>query len=86
MIIPWQQLPAATLDNLLQEYASRDGTDYGQVETSLADKVEQLKQQLLQGKVVIVYSELHESVNLMLAEEFHKVSIAKKSRLKLLQH
>ncbi|HBD23070.1 MAG TPA: hypothetical protein DC023_01455 [Oceanospirillaceae bacterium] len=72
MIIPWQQLPAATLDNLLQEYASRDGTDYGQVETSLADKVEQLKQQLLQGKVVIVYSELHESVNLMLAEEFQK--------------
>ena len=72
MIIPWQQLPAATLDNLLQEYASRDGTDYGQVETSLADKVGQLKQQLLQGKVVIVYSELHESVNLMLAEEFHK--------------
>ena len=72
MIIPWQQLPAATLANLLQEYASRDGTDYGQVETSLADKVEQLKQQLLQGKVVIVYSELHESVNLMLAEEFQK--------------
>ena len=72
MIIPWQQLPAATLDNLLQEYASRDGTDYGQVETSLADKVEQLKLQLLQGKVVIVYSELHESVNLMLAEEFQK--------------
>ena len=72
MIIPWQQLPVATLDNLLQEYASRDGTDYGQVETSLADKVEQLKQQLLQGKVVIVYSELHESVNLMLAEEFQK--------------
>ncbi len=72
MIIPWQQLPAATLDNLLQEYASRDGTDYGQVEISLADKVGQLKQQLLQGKVVIVYSELHESVNLMLAEEFQK--------------
>ena len=72
MIIPWQQLPAATLNNLLQEYASRDGTDYGQVETSLEDKVEQLQRQLVQGKVVIVYSELHETVNLMLAEEFHK--------------
>ena len=70
MIIPWQQLPVATLDNLLQEYASRDGTDYGPVEVSLADKVEQLKQQLHQGTVVIVYSELHESVNLMLADEF----------------
>ena len=70
MIIPWQQLPVATLDSLLQEYASRDGTDYGQVEISLADKVQQLKQQLRQGTVVIVYSELHESVNLMLAAEF----------------
>ncbi|MDP6968136.1 MAG: YheU family protein [Gammaproteobacteria bacterium] len=70
MIIPWQQLPTATLDSLLQEYASRDGTDYGQVETSLADKVAQLKQQLQQGTVVIVYSELHESVNLMLAADF----------------
>jgi len=72
VIIPWQQLPAATLNNLLQEYASRDGTDYGQVETSLEVKVEQLQRQLAQGKVVIVYSELHETVNLMLAEEFHK--------------
>ena len=70
MIIPWQQVPAETLDNLLQEYASRDGTDYGWVETSLASKVQQLKTQLLQGTVVIVYSELHETVNLMLADEF----------------
>ena len=70
MIIPWQQVPAETLDNLLQEYASRDGTDYGWVEMSLASKVQQLKTQLRQGTVVIVYSELHETVNLMLADEF----------------
>jgi len=69
MIIPWQQVPAETLDNLLQEYASRDGTDYGWVEMSLASKVQQLKTQLRQGTVVIVYSELHETVNLMLADE-----------------
>jgi len=70
MIIPWQQIPTATLDNLLAEYASRDGTDYGLVETPLATKVEQIRGQLQQGKVVIVFSELHETVNIMLAEEF----------------
>ncbi|MCP4790427.1 MAG: YheU family protein [Gammaproteobacteria bacterium] len=70
MIIPWQQLPVATLDNLLQEYASRDGTDYGWVETPLATKVAQLKSQLQSGKVVIVYSELHETVSVMLADQF----------------
>ncbi|HCH25226.1 MAG TPA: hypothetical protein DE179_13125 [Oceanospirillaceae bacterium] len=70
MIIPWRQIPAATLDNLLQEYASRDGTDYGLVEIPLSTKVEQIRGQLQSGQVVIVYSELHETVNLMLAEEF----------------
>ena len=70
MIIPWQQIPAATLDNLLEEYASRDGTDYGLVEVPLQTKVEQIRAQLQNGKVVIVFSELHETVNIMLAEEF----------------
>jgi len=70
MIIPWQQIPAATLDNLLEEYASRDGTDYGLVEASLQTKVEQIRGQLQSGKVVIVFSELHETVNIMLAEKF----------------
>ena len=70
MIIPWQQIPAATLDNLLEEYASRDGTDYGLVEVPLQTKVEQIRAQLQNGQVVIVFSELHETVNIMLAEEF----------------
>ena len=70
MIIPWQQIPAATLDNLLAEYASRDGTDYGLVEVSLQTKVEQIRTQLQSGKVVIVFSELHATVNIMLAAEF----------------
>lgn len=70
MIIPWQQISPATLDNLLAEYASRDGTDYGLVEVSLGTKVEQIRAQLQSGKVVIVFSELHETVNIMLAQEF----------------
>ena len=66
MIIPHQQLAPVTLDSLLEEHALRDGTDYGELEVSLSVKVEQLKRQLDSGEVVLVYSELHESVNLVL--------------------
>ena len=70
MIVPWQDINADTLNHLLEEFASRDGTDYGDYEISLADKVDQLKVQLQQKRILVVYSELHESVNIVPAEQF----------------
>ena len=70
MIVPWQQINADTLNHLLEEFASRDGTDYGAQETSLEDKVAQLKTQLSEKRIVVVYSELHESINIVPAEQF----------------
>tara|TARA_B100000780_G_scaffold265457_1_gene220897 strand:+ start:838 stop:1056 length:219 start_codon:yes stop_codon:yes gene_type:complete len=70
MIVPWQQINADTLNYLLEEFSSRDGTDYGAYETSLADKVTQLKIQLEQKRIHVVYSELHESINILPAEQF----------------
>ncbi len=64
MIIPWQDLPAATLDNLIESFVLREGTDYGEKSFSLAEKVAQVRQQLECGDVVILYSELHESVTI----------------------
>ena len=70
MIVPWQNINADTLNHLLEEFASRDGTDYGAYETSLADKEAQLQIQLQQKRIIVVYSELHESVNIVPAEQF----------------
>lgn len=64
MIIPWEQLPAATLQNLIESFVLREGTDYGEETFSLKEKVEHVKQQLIRGDVVILYSELHESVTI----------------------
>ncbi len=64
MIIPWQQLPPATLDSLIESFVLREGTDYGEQTFSLAEKVAQVRQQLELGEVVILYSELHESVTI----------------------
>lgn len=70
MLIPWQQLDPATLEALLEAFVLREGTDYGEDEKSLAEKVEDVRQQLQTGAAVLVWSELHETVNIMPAEHF----------------
>ncbi len=64
MIVPWKEIAPETLDSLVKEFVLREGTDYGDVEISLQDKIDQIKWQLQQGTAVIVYSELHESIDI----------------------
>ena len=70
MIIPHTQLSADTLDNLIREFVLREGTDYGDIEVSLDTKVNQVREQLKQGKLVITYSEEYESVDISPADKF----------------
>lgn len=70
MIIPFRQLDADTLNNILESLALREGTDYGAEELDLAAKVNLLKQQLQRGQAVLVWSELHESINILPADQF----------------
>lgn len=64
MIIPWQELEESTLMNVLDSFILREGTDYGVRELSLDEKRERLLAQLKADKVVIVWSELHESLDI----------------------
>lgn len=64
MIIPWQDLPESTLYNILDSFILREGTDYGERELTLDEKRERLLAQLKAEKVVIVWSELNESLDI----------------------
>ncbi|HHC6695273.1 hypothetical protein CGJ04_19930 [Vibrio parahaemolyticus] len=70
MIIPWQDIAPETLENLIREFVLREGTDYGAVEISLQNKIDQVKTQLEKGEAVIVFSELHETVDIRLKAKF----------------
>jgi len=70
MIIPYTDIDQDTLNNLIEYYVLREGTDYGEQEISLPEKVAAVKRQLKSNEVVIVYSELHETVNLMPKQQF----------------
>ncbi len=65
MLIPYQDLDTDTLQNLIEYYILREGTDYGEQELSLAEKTEKVLRQLKSGSIVIIYSELSESVTLI---------------------
>ena len=65
MIIPMDALSDEALNGLIEEFVTRDGTDYGEIETSLAHKVTQVKAQLKRGDVVILYSETRGDVNIV---------------------
>ncbi|WP_258807510.1 YheU family protein [Pseudidiomarina sp. CB1] len=70
MQIPWQQIDPATLDAIIEAFVLREGTDYGENEKSLTDKVEDVREQLRSGEAILVWSELHETVNIMPKTDF----------------
>ncbi len=69
MIIPIDQLPKDVLDGVVEEFITREGTDYGEIEFTLAEKREQILRQLRNGDIVVVYDESTESVNILRKED-----------------
>lgn len=65
MIIPIDELDKDTLFAIIEHFVLSEGTDYGEHEVSLVDKVNQVHQQLLNKDAFVVYSELHETVNIV---------------------
>lgn len=64
MIIPWQSLQPETLRNVLDSFILREGTDYGEVELSLEQKRKRLMALLEAEQAVIVWSELHQNLDI----------------------
>lgn len=66
--VPVEQIEAETLKNIVEEFVTRDGTDYGETERSLVHKVDEIMAKIRTGKILVVYDEELESVNLMDAD------------------
>lgn len=65
MIVPIADVTKETLLNIIEGFVLREGTEYGEADVSLEDKVQQVLAQLKSGDVLLVYSELHETVNII---------------------
>lgn len=67
--LDWEDLSPTALRGLVEEYVSREGTDYGEGEWSLEDKVEQVLQQLRRGEARIVFDAEFESASIIPASQ-----------------
>ncbi len=71
--VPPQRVPLDTLGALLEEYASRDGTDYGEQETPLERRVEQLRSELSAGRLQLLFDISSEQWDLLPADEARRL-------------
>lgn len=69
MIIPYSKLSEAALQALIEDFVTRDGTDYGQDEMSMQEKSAHLLALLKTGEMLISYNEESQSCGLVTKQE-----------------
>jgi hypothetical protein len=62
--VPHEALAAEVLRRLVEEFVTRDGTDYGAVERTLDEKVAAVVRQLEAGELVIRVDPEHETIDI----------------------
>ena len=68
-IIPVNKLSAHALKGVIEEFISRNGTDYGAIEASMETMVRQVKSKLKDGSAVLVFDDETETTNIFLADD-----------------
>jgi hypothetical protein len=73
IIIPHHSLEPETLLAMLEEFVTRDGTDYGEREANLSLRVRQVRGQLESGKAVIVFDTDEETFGIVPREALESI-------------
>jgi len=65
VVVPHTELDADLLRSVIESFVLREGTDYGEREISLPDKVARVIRQLEHGEAQIVFDPQTESVDIV---------------------
>jgi uncharacterized protein YheU (UPF0270 family) len=68
MEIPFDQLKPETLRAVIEEFVTREGTDYGEQEFSLDQKVAHVMEQLRRKRAVVVWDEQTTTVDIVVKD------------------
>ncbi len=63
--IPYDQLSPEALHGVIEEFVTRDGTDYGETEVPLETKAAQVLAQLKSGKAVVIFDQKTATCNIL---------------------
>ena len=70
--IPWDALPADTLDALVEEFVTREGTDYGEQEIALERKVAQVVAGIRRREYVILFDTEAETAHILTRQQWRQ--------------
>ena len=63
--VPYERIDPDTLRNMIQEFVTRDGVDWGDSGCTLEDKVEQVLRQLKNKKIKVVFDLTSQTANIV---------------------
>ena len=75
VVVPATALSPEALQGVIEAFIAREGTDYGEVEWSLAEKVAQVRALLQSGEAVIVFDLTTESCSILPHRELSTLGV-----------
>jgi len=63
--VPYLDINPETLRNMIEEFVSRDGADWGEAGGSMEDKIKQVLRQFESGKIKVVFDLTSQSANIV---------------------
>jgi uncharacterized protein YheU (UPF0270 family) len=67
--IPIYKMSPEALQGVIEEFISRNGTDYGEIEASTETKFRQVKYKLETGSAVLIFDDETETTNIFLVDD-----------------
>ena len=64
--VPYKELDPETFNNLIEEFIMREGTDYGEIEMDLDQKIALVTNQLKNGDAALMWDTNLQSCNIVL--------------------
>ena len=68
IVIPYRELSAEALRGVLESFVLREGTEYGEHEVSLEQKVAQVLRQLERGEAQVIFHAEFESIDIVVTK------------------
>ena len=68
-IIPVNKLSSHALKGVIEEFISRNGTDYGELEAPMETNFRQVKNKLESGSAILIFDDETETTNIFLAND-----------------
>ena len=79
--VPHGSLSREAIEGLVEEFVTREGTDYGERVHTLDEKREAVLRQIERGDVAIVFDFESESTTLVRRDELAKLGLASEARV-----